>query len=289
MNLNTKNNGGINRGIWLSLITPFDQGGKLDLAAAEKYVSLIDQYDFAGLLLGGSVGEGLLVNPDELASYIKITRAISKKPVMICIADFNYERACAKFDLDYDYLLITPCIYFKPHANAVVDYFKMIAKQVARPILLYNNPSRVGVNITNEIYAQVYDIENIIGMKECQDAQFEEFSNKYKRWQWFSGNDDAFLNEFFTKNENSAGLISTLANIAPKIALDIWQDMHDIENIQKWQRKWQKMVQGAYSIPNPQAVKIMLSEWGIIQPYFRAQFQPLLEFRYKNLFSDFSK
>ena len=189
------------KGIWVSLITPFDEAGALDLESARKYLNFLKNYDFAGFLLGGSVGEGLLLSPQELASYVKLAREILNKPIMIGVADFSYERAKEKLALDYDYALVTPTIYFKPHAQATIDYFNKVANTANGKVMLYNNPGRVGVPITEQIYDAVYENEKIVSVKECQDEYFDHFSNKYTNWNWFTGNDDYFTNDFFINFE----------------------------------------------------------------------------------------
>lgn len=272
-------------GIWQSLITPFDEQKKIDLVAAERYIKMLEQHDFKGYLIGGSVGEGMLLSDAELADYIKLVRKISSKPIMMCVAAFNFLQIEKRLDLDYDYLCATPCIYFKPHANATIEYFKTLAARSRGPIVLYNNPSRVGCAITEHVYDQLAGVENIIGMKECDDMQFEKLSNKHTHWQWLTGNDDYMCNPFFINNYNSAGVITTLGNIAPDVILNLWKHLHDQNARQVYIEKWADMCRKAYSIPNPQVVKIVLAKWGVIKPYFRAQFDPLPDFSYLDTFT----
>ncbi len=273
------------QGIWLSLITPFDFAKKFDKSAAEQYVKLMEKYDFAGYLIGGSVGEGMLMTNDELSEYIALVRKLSNKPIMVCIASFNYELARDRMFLDYDYLCVTPCIYFKPHTAAIVEYFKMIASTVHKPVILYNNPSRVGCAITEQIYDALVDVPNIIGMKECDDMQFERLSNKYTQWQWLTGNDDYLSNPFFMNNGKAMGVISTLGSIAPECLLTLWNSLDDHDARLENAAQWTNLCKLAYSIPNPQAVKLVLAKWGVIQPYFRAQFNPLPTFEHAGSFS----
>jgi len=273
------------KGAWLSLITPFDSAKKFDASAAMEYIKLMEQHDFKGYLLGGSVGEGMLMSNTELAEYIALVRKLSNKPIMICIASFNYELARERMLLDYDYLCVTPCIYFKPHADATVEYFKMVAASAHGPIILYNNPGRVGCAITEQIYDALVEKTNIIGMKECNDEQLDHLSNKHTQWEWLTGNDDYMANPFFMNNGNANGVISTLGSIAPECCIQLWNLRQDHDARTKYVSEWSNLCKLAYSIPNPQAVKIVLAEWGIIQPYFRAQFNPLPKFEHASAFA----
>lgn len=262
----------INNGIWTSLITPFDESGKFDAESGKKYVEFLDQYDFAGFLLAGSVGEGMLMSVGEIQEYAKIVRSISKKPIMLCIADFNFARAQERLVIDHDYLCVTPCIYYKPTADMTIEYFRKIAETAQKPVLVYNNPGRVGVAITDYIYDALAKMPNVIGTKDCEDEKFVARSNKYDSLVWFTG-DDPFMVPEFLNNKMSAGVISTMSSIAPKEALESWNT--------KQATRWLELCGYSYSLPNPVAIKLVLAHKGIIKtPKFRAPFDPLPEFKY---------
>lgn len=266
------------RKIWLSLVTPFDENRNIDWSAAIEYIKSLDRYDFAGFLVAGSVGEGLLLSHAEIAEYIKLIRNISNKPIMVGVIDFNFARSCEKLTLDADFALVTPCIYFKPSQEATKEYFKLVALESAKndkKVYLYNNASRVGINIDRSIYEYAYQFENIVGVKECDDNKFEEHASEFARWDFLTGNDAFMITKDFV-NGKGVGCISTLANIAPDLALKLAANPFD-ENASI---AWENLCAHAYSIPNPIAVKQMLAKWGIMKPYFRAQMHPLPEFDY---------
>lgn len=266
------------KGVWLSLITPFDSDNKFDAIAAQKYIQLQNRYNFAGFLIGGTVGEGILLSNDELAKYIAIVRQISKKPIMLCIAAFSYNQAIERLELDHDYLCITAPIYFKPQEEAVIKYFKMILKAASKKIMLYNNPIRVCLNLDESVYEALYNEQKVFAVKECNSDQFNTVSNKYPNWLWMTGEDSFAANSFFLNNYNACGIVSTLANIAPDLAINLWQNKKDTQLREQYAKKWAELCSYAYSLPNPQAIKLTLADWGIIKPYFRAPFSPLPEF-----------
>ena len=252
--------------IWVSLVTPFDKSLKVDYQAIRKYVAFLDKYDFAGFLLAGSVGEGLLLDPQEIADYIKIIREISNKQIMVGIIDFNYINAQKKMNLDADILLVTPAIYFKPSKAAVVEYLKKIAHTTNKKVMLYNNPGRVCVALDFKQYDELYSIENIVGVKECDDSIALEMISKYPKWEVFTGNDN------FLVNEKIVGAVSTLANIVPSLSLNLSGNENFV--------KWNTLCDMAYSLPNPIAVKLVLQELGLMESHFRAQFGTLPKFEH---------
>jgi 4-hydroxy-tetrahydrodipicolinate synthase len=263
----------ITKGVWCSLITPFKENLEVDWNAAREYVARLNQYNFAGFLVGGSVGEGLLLSVQEVQKYVDLVRAISTKPIMVGVIDFNFERASLKCKIDADSILATTCIYFKQHAQATIEYFKAISKAIGKKdLVLYNNSGRVGVNLNHDIYSSLYEIENIVGVKECDSDKFDEYSNKFTNWGWFTGNDDYLVDKFFL-NGPASGIISTICSIAPQLAIDCWENKNEDQC-----EEWLKLCNHAYSIPNPLAVKQMLAKWGIIKPFVRAQFNPLPSF-----------
>jgi len=223
------------RKIWLSLVTPFDEARNVDWEAAIEYVRLLDRYDFAGFLVGGSVGEGLLLSDDEVRRYIDVVRKVSNKPIMLGVIDFNFQRAATRLALDADFNLVTPCIYFKPPKEATKEYFRQISNTSKSKVYLYNNAGRVGVNLDRSIYRFAYDeLENVIGVKECDDAKFAEYSSEFTRWDFMTGNDPFMISKDFV-NAGGSGCISTLANIAPKLSLDLAADPFDDTKAASWE------------------------------------------------------
>jgi 4-hydroxy-tetrahydrodipicolinate synthase len=253
----------IPNGIWPSLITPFLDSKELDLSSFELHVARLDLENISGFLVAGSVGEGSLLSCDECAQLIKIVRKISKKPILLGIVGFNFDHISSKLDLDCDAFLAVPPIYFKPPQQDIVKYFNMIAKY--NNLLVYNNPSRVGVRIADQTYEQLYDSPNIIGVKECDDDRFIDLAKRFPKWSWFSGNDDAF--PLLHQEYKSSGLISTMANLFPNMAHQIFQ--YDNSCCAEWLENCKVF----FSKPNPIVFKERMFELGLIKsPVFRAPF-----------------
>jgi len=248
--------------VWLSVVTPFNEDKTLNIFGIKKYIEFLDQYNFEGFLIGGSVGEGLLLSYHELALYFDIIRSISNKKIIIGAIEFNYPNLEQRLNLDADYFLVTPPIYFKPHPLAIIEYIKRVASS-GKKIILYNNPSRVGVAFNEDIYLQLYEIQNIVGVKECDDKLILQGKSKFPRWEWLTGNDPMFDDVDYID-----GVISTLGNITSS----------SIAKLDK--EKWQKLCAYAYSLPNPIAIKLVFQELGLFQAHFRAAFDPLPEFKY---------
>lgn len=239
--------------VWASLITAFKKNGEIDYLAMENHIKLMDKYPFEGFLIGGSIGEGMLLSFDELSSLITLARSISKKPIMIAAIDFNFERVLEKTKHDCDFLLITPPIYFKPNKENVLEFFNKIAAKTDKKIWLYNNPTRVCFSMTSEIYDELYKIPNICGLKECDDNLFDKIKHNYPKWEIYTGNDSSYEAADFK-------LISTICNVIPNL-------MFEYDDI-----NFKKAVQNFYLLPNPVAAKIILSKLGRMELKFRAPF-----------------
>lgn len=207
-------------GSGVAIITPFS-GGAVNYPA---FRYLIDRQITAGtdaIIVCGTTGEAATMTPAERQEVISccVDHVQGRVPVIAGTGandtQVARENSKAAERLGVDGLLIVTPYYNKATQQGLLRHYKTIADTVDTPILLYNVPSRTGVNILPETYAELAQHPNIAGVKEaCGDlSQIQKTRNlcpaDFAIW---SGNDDETAAICML---GGSGVISVAANILP--------------------------------------------------------------------------
>jgi 4-hydroxy-tetrahydrodipicolinate synthase len=178
-------------------------------------------------------------------------------------------------------LLVTP-YYNKATQKGLVEHFKAIAESVNIPSIVYNVPSRTGLNITPETLVELCKIKNIVGIKEAsgnisQIAEMAELCGD--KIDIYSGNDDQTLPVL---SLGGKGVISVIANIAPKDTHNLVQYYFEgnLAESTKLQLKMVPLIKALFIEVNPIPVKAALNILGYNVGSLRL---PLTEMSEKNL------
>lgn len=160
-------------------------------------------------------------------------------------------------------LLVTP-YYNKTTQHGLVEHYKHIADSVNLPIIVYNVPSRTGVNITPETCLELSKIKNIVAIKEASGniAQVAKIANLCgDSLQIYSGNDDQILPVL---SLGGIGVISVLSNVLPEYTTNIVHSFFngDVNKASKMQLDVLPLVDSLFSEVNPIPVKAALNEMG---------------------------
>ncbi len=150
-------------------ITPFDQNLKIDFKEFKKLISYLENYTDS-ILIFGTTGESPTLNLEEKIEISKFVKENTNLPVIANISSNNYEKALKKmeklnkFDLD-GYLITTP-YYNKPPQDSLYDYFYNLSLNTDKPIMIYNIPSRTGIDLLPDTIVELAKIDNIIALKQ---------------------------------------------------------------------------------------------------------------------------
>ena len=160
-------------GSWVALITPFTEAGAVDIAGFQRLVDFHTAHGTTGLLICGSTGEPSLLTTDEKRTIFDqvLPYAQGRIPVF---AGTTCGSTAETVDLSRyaqgagaDGLLLVVPPYSRPPQEAIYQHFRTVAEAVELPIAVYNNPSRVGVNIEAETIIRLAKIPNIVADKEA--------------------------------------------------------------------------------------------------------------------------
>jgi 4-hydroxy-tetrahydrodipicolinate synthase len=161
------------KGSWPALVTPFTEEDEVDYAILRRLVDFHVENKSDGILLLGSTSEATLLSAEERKRIINETldAARGKIPVLCGVSASTtkqtIENARYAKEAGADGGLIVQPGYIRPTQDALYHYFKDVAEALDLPLVIYNNPSRTGVNVEAETLARLARLENIVALKEA--------------------------------------------------------------------------------------------------------------------------
>ena len=266
------------RGMGVALVTPFHQDGSLDESSLEKLLQfhLDCATDFLCIL--GTTAETPCLSTEEQLCVMNIAqRVIGGRIPMLLGFGGNNTRAIIdrvkKSDLSgWDGLLIVTPYYNKPSQEGLYQHYKAIADVSPLPIILYNVPSRTGVNLEAATTLRIAnDCQNVVAIKEASgkiDQVNEIITKAPKGFEVISGDDGLTLDII---NKGGVGVISVLGNVYPaEFKAMVHAGLNqDLEKATAIHNKFIEMYKLLAVDGNPSGVKCFLSAREMIENHLR--------------------
>ncbi len=213
-------------GVLPALITPFTKDNRVDKDGIRQNIEFLIDGGVSGVVPCGTTGEAATLSIQEHEKVIEYIVEYSSVPVVAGTGSNNTAEALelTKFAQDAGAdaaLLITP-YYNKPNDSGMLKHFMTIAEAVDIPIIIYNVPSRTGINLKPELTAELAKVSNIVGIKEAsgsldQITRIIELT-KGEDFAVLSGDDGLTLPIL---SIGGTGVISVVANVAPKLVVSM--------------------------------------------------------------------
>ena len=270
------------KGSIVALITPF----KDDSLDEENYIKLINYHlknGTNGIVPGGTTGESPTLSHNEHKKIIEISvrECNSKIPVIAGTGSNSTEEAIelSKFaeKAGSDALLIVTPYYNKPTQEGLYQHYKKINDNVGIPIVIYNIPSRSVIDMSVETMSKLYELKNIIGVKDATGDLKRVVSQKKSMGNEFiqlTGNDDNAL-EF--NKLGGVGAIGVTANIAAKLSSEFQKAcVNNINKAVELNKILQPLHTAMFIESNPSPVKYAASLLNMCKANVRL---PLVEVR----------
>ena len=248
---------------YTAIITPFKENKKINYNKFHELIEFQIANEIDGIVVCGTTGESSTLTVTEKKKLIKfaIEKVAKRVPVIVGTGSNNTKTSielsiyAEKQGAD-GVLLVTP-YYNKTSQKGLIERYTAIANSVKIPCILYNVPSRTGINIEPDTVATLSNIENIIGIKEASgnfSKTLEIISKVPKNFQVISGNDDMIVPIL---SIGGTGVISVLSNIFPKevhMMCKAFQD-GDINYAKDLQVKFAGLIKALFTEVNPMPIK----------------------------------
>lgn len=264
------------KGVATALITPLNENG-IDYENFGKVIDWQIESGINALVICGTTGEGSTLSDAEHCAALEfaIERAAGRVPMIAGTGsnDTAYAISLTKHacELGYDAMLLVTPYYNKATQKGLIKSFTAIADESTKPCLLYNVPSRTGVNIEPETYGVLAEHPMICGIKEANG----NISNIVKtmsivgdKLDLYSGNDDQIIPLL---SVGGSGVISVLSNIMPKETVEMCDKYFagDIKGALDMQLKYLPLINALFCEVNPIPVKAAMAAMGYCEDYVR--------------------
>lgn len=219
------------KGVVVPILTPIDEDEKIDEKKLRKQVDYVIEGGVLGILAFGSNGEFYMVEEDEMERGLRIIidQTAGRVPVYFGIGAISTKKCCRLAKMARKYgaagISILQPMFLKPTEKELFLHFKTIAECVpGLPVLLYNNPGRVGYTMSGNLVERLaHEVENIVGMKDTSGdiTQTAEFIRRTRDvdFKVFGGKDTLL---YASLCHGAVGGVCTAANFMPELITDVY-------------------------------------------------------------------
>ena len=213
-------------GCGTAIVTPFTENG-INFDAFGKLIEDQIENEVDAIIVCGTTGESATMSEEEKKQAIKfVVDKVNNKTKVIAGTGSNNTMNAIKMseyatEVGADGLLVVTPFYNKTTQNGLVEHYKAIANCTDLPIVLYNVPSRTGVNILPETCYELSKINNVVAIKEASGnlSQVAKIASLCRDdLTIYSGNDDQVIPVL---SLGGKGVISVISNIMPKYTHDM--------------------------------------------------------------------
>ena len=267
-----------------ALITPLTENG-IDYDAFGKLIEWQINSGIDALVICGTTGDASTLNDeDHISAIAYAAKCINKRVPLIAGTGSNDTAHAIKLatlaeKAGADSLLVVTPYYNKTSQRGLIRYYTDIANAVSIPIILYNVPSRTGVNIEPATFAALADHPNIVGIKEANgniSKIIETMALVSGKLDLYSGNDDQIVPLL---SLGGCGVISVLSNLLPAETSELCKTFFkgDVKKSAQMQFRYLKLINALFSDVNPIPVKAAMAAMGYCEDYLRAPLLPMEE------------
>ncbi|MGG7058607.1 4-hydroxy-tetrahydrodipicolinate synthase [Clostridium tertium] len=258
------------KGSAVAIVTPFNKNNKVDYEKLKELLEWHIEEKTDAIVICGTTGEASTMSKEEKEKIIKFTvDTVNKRiPVIAGTGTNNTETSIemSKYaeSVGVDGLLVITPYYNKTTNKGLFKHFEAINNSVNTPIILYNVPSRTGVNITPKQLLELTKLNNIVAIKEASGniSQVAEMKSLCRdKLDFYSGNDDQIIP---IMSLGGIGVISVLANVMPREVHDMAQAYldSDIKKALNLQLNTMDIISKLFIETNPVPVKTALNIMG---------------------------
>lgn len=250
-------------GSGVALVTPFDRTGKINFDKLKELIDFQIKNETDALIICGTTGEGSTIEFDEkIRCFEKAVEYADGRVPIIAGTGSNSTAYSQKLITEAEktgidaHLIVTP-YYNKTSQKGLIEHYYTLADTANKPVIVYNVPSRTGVDIKPETYFELSKHPNILAAKEANGNLTQMMKTIMlcgDKLDIYVGNDDQIAS---ATAMGAKGVISVLANICPKETHDIALSgvIGDTEKSHMIQMKYLRVISLLFSDVNPIPIK----------------------------------
>ena len=263
------------KGVATALVTPF-LDGKIDYKCLEKLIDFQILSGIDAIVIGGTTGEAATLSDEERYALFREAKDMIYGRCKLIFGTGTNDTRVAKKHTEYasklgcdGVLLVTP-YYNRGTAEGVIRHYTEIAEVSDAPVILYNVPSRTGVNLSIETLSTLSKNEKICAIKEASDSQdrLTSLSAFGDNLYLYAGNDTAI---YSVLSLGGLGVISVVSNIFPRQTAEICKLFftNKQEESLKLQQKMLPVINSLFLETNPAPIKYAMSKAGMCRADMR--------------------
>lgn len=256
-------------GSGVALVTPFDENDEINYERLRELLEYHIRENTDSIVVTGTTGESSTMTDEEKLKVIDFTvKCVKGRVPVIAGTGSNNTKHTVELskkaeELGVDGLLVVTPYYNKGNENGIYEHYKAIAESVNTPIILYNVPSRTGVNLSISLLKRLAQLKNVIAIKEASGniSYAAEIARVLPNLDIYSGNDDMTIP---LMSLGAKGVISVSANIIPNLVHQMCHSFlnGDVELAKTLQLKYNNLVNHLFIEVNPVPIKSAMNYLG---------------------------
>lgn len=256
-------------GSGVALITPFNEKNEINFEKLRELLEFHVANKTDALIVTGTTGESSTMSDEEKLAVIKFSvDVVNGRIPVIAGTGSNDTKHAVELSIEAekigaDGLLVVTPYYNKGNESGIYAHYKAIADSVKIPVILYNVPSRTGVNLSVKLLKKLAEIENITALKEASGniSYAAQVAREVPKLDLYSGNDDMVVPLL---SLGAKGVISVSANIIPEITHNMVQAFldKDTDTARELQLKYNDLVDALFIEVNPVPIKAAMNFLG---------------------------
>ncbi len=252
-------------GVIPAMVTPFDEDGVVDLAAARRLARRLVDHGSHGVVVAGSTGESPTLSDAEKLDLLRaVIDEIGDEATVICGTGSNdtrhsVELTAAAAEAGADAALVVTPYYNKPSEAGLRAHYRAVATATDLPIVVYNIPSRSVINMPPALLAEIgAENENVVAVKQANNDDLGPIEGL----DLLAGNDDIFLR---TLELGGAGGILTSGNIVSDEMREVYDAVKDgdLERARRLDARLQPLYEAMFVESNPIPLKAAMEMLGL--------------------------
>jgi 4-hydroxy-tetrahydrodipicolinate synthase len=255
-----------------AMVTPFknDKKQDVDYEETKRLAKALIASGNDGLVLAATTGEAPTLSwEEELRIFTEVKSAVGDKPTLIAYTGSNSTREAVENTEKAEKIGVDACLsvvpyYNKPNQEGIYQHFKAVAECTSLPIIMYNIPGRVVVEMTSDTIARLSQIKNIVGVKEASgkmDTVAQTISNAREGFLVWSGNDNDTLPIMAMGGYGVIGVTTHLCGKQYKKMIDLIV-ADKIQEAAAIHRNLVPLVNAMFSVTSPAPIKYTLNKLG---------------------------